>query len=215
MFTILLAVYVIWTSWAHVWRLLFSFLEPGCDKSHPSTPRERWGKKFPSQQKKLLFAYFVAVLVTWMSFFFYHKRIEKRRLDYARNSYRDGLFDFLSRSYSRAPSRFFHGPNHCSYGFGSWENNLLPRHFGYGPRPHRGDRFPRRPGFPAGEFYTHFEPTHLDGTCFPHRDSCPTGSNGEVQRTMKTSSGHMVKCWIPNIYLTNPSTMPSTFSHPM
>jgi hypothetical protein len=24
-----------------------------------------------------------------------------------------------------------------------------PRHFGYGPRPHRGDRFPRRTVFPA------------------------------------------------------------------
>jgi hypothetical protein len=31
---------------------------------------------------------------------------------------------------------------------------------------------------------------------------------------VKTSSGHMVKCWIPKIYLTNPSTEPSTFSHP-
>jgi hypothetical protein len=29
---------------------------------------------------------------------------------------------------------------------------------------------------------------------------------------MKTSSGHIVKCWIPKIYLTNPSTEPSTFS---
>jgi hypothetical protein len=35
---------------------------------HPSTPRERRGKKFPSQERKLLFACFVAVLVTWMSF---------------------------------------------------------------------------------------------------------------------------------------------------
>jgi hypothetical protein len=32
---------------------------------------------------------------------------------------------------------------------------------------------------------------------------------------VKTSSGRMVKCWIPKIYLTNPSTEPSTFSHPM
>jgi hypothetical protein len=32
---------------------------------------------------------------------------------------------------------------------------------------------------------------------------------------VKTSSGRMVKCWIPKIYLTNPSTKPSTFSHPM
>jgi hypothetical protein len=32
---------------------------------------------------------------------------------------------------------------------------------------------------------------------------------------MKTSSDHMVKCWIPKIYLTNPSTKPSTPSHPV
>jgi hypothetical protein len=32
---------------------------------------------------------------------------------------------------------------------------------------------------------------------------------------MKTSSGRMVKCWIPKIYLTNPNTEPSIFSCPM
>jgi hypothetical protein len=32
---------------------------------------------------------------------------------------------------------------------------------------------------------------------------------------MKTSSGRMVKCWIPKIFLTNPSTEPLTFSHSM
>jgi hypothetical protein len=36
-----------------------------------------------------------------------------------------------------------------------------------------------------------------------------------VQRTVKTSSGHMVTCWIPKIYLTNPSTEPSTFTRPV
>jgi hypothetical protein len=44
---------------------------------------------------------------------------EKRHFDYARNSYRDEFIDFLPRSYSRAPSRFFHGSNHRSYSFGS------------------------------------------------------------------------------------------------
>jgi hypothetical protein len=50
---------------------------------------------------------------------------------------------------------------------------------------------------------------------FPHRVSCPTGLNGEVLKTVNTSSGRMVKCWIPKIYLTNPSTEPLTSSHPM
>jgi hypothetical protein len=72
-----------------------------------------------------------------------------------------------------------------------------------------------RHGFPTGGSYTHFEPRHLDGPHFPHHGSCPTGSNGEVQKTMKTSSGHMARCWIPKIYLTNPSTAPSTSSHLM
>jgi hypothetical protein len=107
---------------------------------------------------------------------------------------------------------FAHGPNHRSYGFGPQENRFEPRRFSYGPRPHRGDRFLRRPGFPAGGSFTHFEPRHLDGPHFPHRDLRPTRPSGEVQRTMKTSSGHMVKCCISKIYLTNSSTESSTFS---
>jgi hypothetical protein len=75
----------------------------------------------------------------------------------------------------------------------------VPRRFGYGPRPHRGDCFPGRHGFPAGESYTRLEPKHLDSSCFPHHHSHPTGSKSEVQKTVKTSSGHMVKCWISMI----------------
>jgi hypothetical protein len=91
----------------------------------------------------------------------------------------------------------------------------VPRHFGYGPRPHRGDRFPRRPGCPAGRSYTHFELRHLDGPRFPCRGSRPTRPNGELQKIVKTPSSRMVKCWITKIYLTNPSTEPSTPSRPM
>jgi hypothetical protein len=91
----------------------------------------------------------------------------------------------------------------------------VPRCFGYGPRPHHGDRFLRRPSFPAGGSHTHFELRHLDSPHFPRRSSRPTRSNGEVQKTVKTSSGRMVKCWILMFYLTNPSTEPSTSSRPM
>jgi hypothetical protein len=60
-------------------------------------------------------------------FYFCRKRIEKRRFEYARNSYCDEFFDFPPRSYSRALPRtsyrvlshFSHGTNHHSYGFGS------------------------------------------------------------------------------------------------
>jgi hypothetical protein len=56
LFTILLAVRVICTSWAHVWRLRFSFLEPGCDKmrklSKPDeVPRPRYNDNQRSYPK--------------------------------------------------------------------------------------------------------------------------------------------------------------------
>jgi hypothetical protein len=89
------------------------------------------------------------------------------------------------------------------------------RHFGYDPCPHRGDHFPCGPGFSAGASHTHFEPRHLDGPHFPHRGSYPTRSNGEVLNTVKTSSGRMVKYWIPKIYLTNSNTETLTFSRPI
>jgi hypothetical protein len=61
------------------------------------------------------------------------------------------------------------------------------------PRPHHGDRTSRRHGIPIRESYPRFEPRHLDDSRFPYRGSCPTGSRTEVQKTVKTSSGRMVK----------------------
>jgi hypothetical protein len=172
-------------------------------------------------------------------FCFRWKRIERRRVKYARDSYRHEFIDFPPRNHSRVPPRsysrasshtfscalphtpscalpqFTHGPNHHSYGFDPRENYFEPRRFGYGPRPRRGDCFPHRPGFPARGSFTHLEPRHLNGPCFPHRGSRPTRPSGEVQRTVKTSSGRMVKCWIPKIYLTHLSTEPSTPSRPI
>jgi hypothetical protein len=91
----------------------------------------------------------------------------------------------------------------------------VPRRFGHNPFSHHGDRAPHRHSFLAGWSYTCFESRHLDGPCFLGRGSRPTGSNHEVQKTVKTFSANMVKCWIPKFYLTNPSTEPLTFSHPM
>jgi hypothetical protein len=62
-----------------------------------------------------------------VEFCFRCKRMEKRCVDYARNSYRDEFFDFPPHSYFRASPRtsscalscFSHGHNHHSYGFGS------------------------------------------------------------------------------------------------
>jgi hypothetical protein len=87
------------------------------------------------------------------------------------------------------------------------------RCFGVDPRSHRGACPLRRHGFSARGVYSHVEPSHFDGSCFSHRGSRPTCSNGEVQKIVKISSGRMVKCWIPKIFLANTSTEPSTFSH--
>jgi hypothetical protein len=146
---------------------------------------------------------------------FWCKRMEKRHVDYARNSYHNEFIDFLPHFSSRASSHFSHGPNHRPYDFGSRVSGSISGCFGVDPRSHRGVRPPRRHGFPARGVYSHFELSHFDSPHFPHHDSRPTRSNDELQRTVRTSSGRMVKCWIPKIFLTNPSIEPSTFSHSM
>jgi hypothetical protein len=188
-------------------------------------------KEIPKPRKEAFVCMFCGCAGHLDEFCFWRKKIERMRIEYARNSYRDEFINFSPHSYSHVPPcfysralpctslhafpRFSYGPNHRSYGFGSRENHFEPRHFGYSPRPRRGDRFPHRPGFSAGGSYTHFEPKYLDGSRFARHGSHPTRSSGEVQRTVKTSYGCMVKCWIPKIYLTNPSTEPLTFSHPV
>jgi hypothetical protein len=194
-------------------------------------PQERSEQRIPTPREKDFVCMFCGRACHLDEFCFCHKRIEKICFEYARNTYRDQFINFPSHSYSRVSPRsysraslrtssralpqFSHGPNHRSYGFGSRENRFVPRRFGYGPRSHRGDRFSRRSGFPARGSHTHFELRHLAGPHFPHRGSRPTRPNGEVHKTLKASSGRMVKCWIPRIYLTDPSTEPSTFSRYM
>jgi hypothetical protein len=81
-------------------------------------------------------------------FFFWRKRMEKRHVDYARNSYHDEFIDFLPHISSCAPFHLSHGPNHRSYVFGSQESGLVPGHLGVDPLSHRGVRSPCRHGFP-------------------------------------------------------------------
>jgi hypothetical protein len=66
--------------------------------------------------------------------------------------------------------------------------------FGVDPHSHHGVRPPCRHGFLTRGVYSHFESSCFDGPHFPRRGSHPTHSNGEVQRLVKTSSGHMAKC---------------------
>jgi hypothetical protein len=215
-------------------------------KAHyPSNPKSSFNpkrevrKETPKSRDEAFICIFCGRVDHLDKFCFQRKRIESRRVEYARDSYRYEFIDFLPRSYSHVPPRFYshalphtfsralphttssaslqfaHGPNHRSYGFGPRENLFKPRRSCYVPRPHRGDHFPRRPDFPAGGAYTHLEPRHLDGPHFLHHGSRPTQKNGELERIVKTSSGCMVKCWIPKIYLTNLSMEPSNSSHPM
>jgi hypothetical protein len=215
-------------------------------KAHyPSNPKPSFNpkrearKETPKPRAEAFICMFCGRASHLDEFCFRWKRIERRHVEYARDSYRDEFIDFPPRSYShvlprfysrasprtfscalpctssRASPQFAHGPNHRSYGFGPRENRFEPRCFGYGPRPHRGDRFPRKPSFPTGGSFPHFVPRYLDGPRFPRRGSRPTRPSGEVQRIVKTSSSRMVKCWILKIYLTNPSTESSTFSRPI
>jgi hypothetical protein len=197
--------------------------------NYPSNPKTSFNskrevrKETPKLREEAFVCMFYGRAGHLDEFCFRRKRIERRRFDYARNSYRVEFSDFLPPSSScvlpftssRALPQFAHRPNHRSYGFGSQENCFEPRRFGYGPRCHHGDRFSRRPSFSAGGSNTHFEPRHLHSPHFPHRGSRPTRSSDVVQSTVKTSSGRMVKCWIPKIYFTNPSTEPSTFFRPL
>jgi hypothetical protein len=130
---------------------------------YPSNPKSSFNPKrevkreCPKPREKVFVCMFCGHADHMDEFCFRHKRIERRRFEYARNSYHDEFFDFLPRSYSRASPRtsshtlplVSHRPNHRLYGFGSRENGFEPRRFGYGPHPHRGDRFLRRPDFPA------------------------------------------------------------------
>jgi hypothetical protein len=151
-------------------------------------------KESPKSREKVFICMFCDCAGHLDEFCFRRKRIERRRVEYDRDSYRDEFIDFLPCSYSYVLSRFYsrasprtfsrtlpctssgvlpqlaHGPNHHSYGFGPRENRFEPRHFGYDPRPHRGDRFSRRPGFPAGGSFPHYESRHLDGPRFSRRD---------------------------------------------
>jgi hypothetical protein len=136
-----------------------------------------------------------------MSFAFITRELRRDALTML-ETHPDEFSNFLPHSYSRALpctsshalSHFSHGPNHRSYDFGSRENNFVPRCFSYDPHPHRDDHFPHRPSFSTGESHTHFELRHLEGPRFHRHGSCSTRPNSEVQRTVKTSSGRMVKC---------------------
>jgi hypothetical protein len=82
-------------------------------------PKREVRKETPKPREEAFICKFCGHASHLDEFYFRHKRIEKRHLDYARNSYCDDFIDFLPRTSSRDSPQFFHGPNHHSYGFGS------------------------------------------------------------------------------------------------
>jgi hypothetical protein len=103
-------------------------------KAHyPSNPKPSFNpkrevrKETPKSREEAFVCIFCDCADHLDEFCFRHKRIERRRFDYDRNSYRDEFSDFSPRSFScalphtssRALPQFTHGPNHRSHGFGS------------------------------------------------------------------------------------------------
>jgi hypothetical protein len=103
-------------------------------KAHyPSNPKPSFNPKrevrkdTPMSREEAFVCLFCGCAAHLDEFCFRCKRIERRRFDYARNSYCDEFSDFPPRSFSRALHRtsfhalpqFAHGPNHRSYSFGS------------------------------------------------------------------------------------------------
>jgi hypothetical protein len=82
-------------------------------------PKREEKKETPNPRKEAFICMFCGCAGHLVELCFRRKRIEKRRFDYARNSYRDELIDFPPHTSSRALSCFFHGPNHSSYSFDS------------------------------------------------------------------------------------------------
>jgi hypothetical protein len=103
-------------------------------KTHyPSNPKSSFNPKrgvkreSPKPREKTFVCMFYGRAGHLDEFYFRCKRIERRRVEYARNSYHDEFIDFPLRSYSHVPPRFYsrafpqfsYGSNHRSYGFGS------------------------------------------------------------------------------------------------
>jgi hypothetical protein len=104
--------------------------------SKPSfNPKREIRKEIPKLREEAFICMFCGRAGHLDEFYFRRKIIERRRVEYARDSYRDEFINFPSRFYSHVPPHFYsrasphtfshalpqftHGPNHRSYGFGS------------------------------------------------------------------------------------------------
>jgi hypothetical protein len=88
--------------------------------SKPSfNPKRGVKRNIPNPSEEVYICMFCGHASHFDEFCLRHKRMEKRHVDYARNSYHDEFIDFPPHFSSRALSHFPHGPNHRSYDFGS------------------------------------------------------------------------------------------------
>jgi hypothetical protein len=83
-------------------------------KAHyPSNPKSSFNpkrevrKETPKPREKAFMCMFCGRAGHLDEFCFRWKRIERRRVEYARDSYRDECLDFSPRSYSHVPPRFY------------------------------------------------------------------------------------------------------------
>jgi hypothetical protein len=105
-------------------------------------PKREESKETPKPREEAFICMFYDRVGHLDEFYFLRKRIERRHVEYARNSYRDVFIDFPPHSYSHIPPRsyshasphtfsralprtsscalpqFAHGSSHRSYGFG-------------------------------------------------------------------------------------------------
>jgi hypothetical protein len=97
-------------------------------------PKREVRKETPRPREEAFICMFCGRAGHLDDFCFRHKRIQRRHVEYGRNSYHDEFIDFPPRSYSHAPPRFHshasphtssrtftqfsYGPNHRSNGFG-------------------------------------------------------------------------------------------------
>jgi hypothetical protein len=89
-------------------------------------PKKEVKKETPKPREDVFICMFCGRAGHLHEFCFRRKKIEMRRAEYARNSYRDEFIDFSPHSYFRASPhttacafpQFSYGPNHRSYGFG-------------------------------------------------------------------------------------------------
>jgi hypothetical protein len=97
-------------------------------KAHyPSNPKPSFNpkresrKEIPKPREETFVSMFCGHAGHMDEFCFRWKRIERRRVEYARDPYRDEFIDFLSRSYSHVPARFYSRASPCTF------SRALPR----------------------------------------------------------------------------------------